>query len=146
MPRDLDSHELPESNRLYSARKFILEREVWHWIENGSVGHFQAHVWTERGEELQLRASVTGNNLQIALYARRSQLVRKWHSHDGHRNPDGETVGGPHKHYPTRTHPQGSYAYPVTDIPDDGIDDALIAFLDECNIDTHEPYQRQIDG
>ena len=144
MPREIDRQEDSESARLYKAKKFVLDQDVWQWMEEGAVGHFQAEVWTEHGEALQLRASTTRNNLRISLTCRQTQLVRKWDSHDGHYNPGGEPILGPHKHYPTKTHPTGEFAYSVTDIPDSGIDDALLAFLDECSIEARAGYQRQM--
>ena len=134
----------PDSDveRLYEAPKFILEQEVWKWLEEGAVGHLEAYVWTDKGEGLQLRASVTKGNLKIVLTCRRTQLVRKWDSHDGHRNPGGELVSGSHKHYPTKTHPNGEFAYPTPDVPDTDINDALLAFMSECNIDLRTGFQR----
>ena len=143
MPRQIDSDPDPEIERLYQARKYVLGQAIWDWLEDGAVRHLQAQVWTEQGEALQLRATVSENNLKISLTCRRTQLIRKWDSHDGHLNPGGEPVDGPHKHYPTRTHPGGEFAYPVVEIPEDAIDDAVLAFLEECNIEPRGGYQRQ---
>lgn len=49
MPAEIESLETEEAKRLYEIPKFISESEVWHWIDNGLVGHFQAEVWTEKG-------------------------------------------------------------------------------------------------
>ena len=43
------------------------------------------------------------------------ELLRKLHTHEGHRNPGGLPVPGTHMHFPTRRFPltrgRGSYAY-----------------------------------
>lgn len=55
-------------------------------------------------------------------------------------------MSGAHKHYPTRTHPNGAFAYEVRGISEDSIDDALFGFFDECNIRMRAEYQRHFDG
>ncbi len=131
------------TERLYKVPKYIPAKVGRRHLHRGAVTRVDEPVWAVSGESLRLRGSIARDGrITLSLTFRRTQPIRKWHSHDDHYNPDGELVPGPHKHYPTNEFPQANYAYPTGDeIPGDDFDSALLAFLDECNIKLISPYQ-----
>lgn len=135
-----------EAERLYKSPKVLLGKIDWKALFEGLRQRIDLPVIVEgTGESLQLRGSVgTDGEFEFILTMRRTQLIRQWHSHNCHRNPGGEHVEGPHKHYPTRKSPTGKHAYAVDDIPTDDLNQALIAFLEECNITPFEPIQGRL--
>jgi len=130
------------TERLYKVHKFAPSQIGRQRLYQGRVERIKMPVWTDTGETLQLRGSVTrGGDIQFSLVTG-TQVIRKWHSHAGHYNPDGELVDGPHKHYPTSEYPQAKCAYSTgDDIPTDNFEEALSAFLEECNIELLWPFR-----
>ena len=133
----------PEFEALYLAEKYIRGARGWEYLQE-DLAHYEATVWTGDGKKLQLRASMSRGEIAIVLACRNTQVVRKYHSHTGHRNPGGEIIDGPHKHYPSVGDMGAHFAYEVYDISaDSDLNEALIGFLDESRIDLVEPYQRR---
>lgn len=133
------------AERLYRVPKYIPARIGRRYLHRGAVTRIDAPVFAESGESLQLRGSMARDGMiELSLTFRRTQPVRKWHTHDDHHNPDCKLVSGPHKHYPTNEFPSAKYAYSTGDeIPTEDFNSALLAFLEECNIEFLYPYQRE---
>lgn len=127
-----------EREYIYGLEKIVLGDTLeWQFI-NGRY-RIIAPVFLSNGEELTLRATRGKRRFSFALHYRRNQLIRRW-DFLRHTNPDGTVINGPHKHYWTPEHGDDN-AYEVYDVPTDNVDDALLAFLEECKIKIEGSYQ-----
>lgn len=90
------------------------------------------------GERLTLKAYQSDRGPDVLLL-RDSTILRHFHLHDGHHNPGGRPVDAGHKHFPTKGYPlrkmSSSYAYPVDCPMDLDLNDAIILFCEEVNIE-----------
>lgn len=73
--------------------------------------------------------------------------IRRWESTGPHRNPDGQLIGGEHKHEWDEVH-EDRQAYVPDDIDSTSRDSGLMGFLDECAITIDGPggYAAQLPG
>ncbi len=128
-----------EVQQLHEMDKVIEEDWLWD-AEGGSLRGEASVICLDSTATLTLKAWKRRSYGFCLLY-KSSKVIRRWD--DGiHRNPDGETLEGSHKH---KWHPQyeDKKAYPVDDITTDNVDDAFFDFLDEENIVLEGDYQRQ---
>lgn len=131
------------ADRLYRVEKYVPSRRIIEARKGPQTNRVDVEVVARSGESLRLRAiERLEGEFEMALTAKRTQLIRKWHTHDCHRNPGGQHVPGPHEHYPTNQLPRGAMARQVKDMPTHDFYDALVAFLDNCNINILPPIQR----
>lgn len=131
-----------EREQIYTEEKIIYGNTIEWRFKDGSL-KLKVPVLRPNGEELTL-FGVYGRRGQISfsLNYRKTVLIRRF-DHRIHTNPDGRKILGPHKHKWTESHGD-NIAYEVNDIPVERLDDALQAFLKECNITVEGPYQMVI--
>lgn len=126
-----------EREEMYKAPKTVPgEALEWQW-DNGAM-RIIAPVFLPNGEELILYGTKR-NKFSFALKYRKTQLIRRW-DFKTHNNPDGRRISGPHKHKWTYNYGE-QLAYEVFDVPLDDLNEALFAFLKECNITIEGAYQ-----
>ena len=104
-------------------------------------------VFTEQGHTLSLHAYTQWDGLHVELESS-DMMLRKLHTHEYHRNPDGVALPGPHIHFPSLKYPMArsksewAYSFELED-PDDLIE-CVKALCYEVVIDI-EALQFQFD-
>lgn len=130
-----------ERDEIYAEEK-ILFGELIQWKGINGSFRLKVPVYRQNGEELTLYANYGKRRYSFALHHRKTLLIRRW-DYCKHKNPDGTILKGPHKHKWTDDHAD-NFAYEVNDIPVDNLNEALEAFLKECNITVEGQYQTVI--
>ena len=104
-------------------------------------------VVTPQGHLLSLHAFTQWDGLHVDLQSS-DMMVRKLHTHDYHRNPDGLEVPGPHIHFPSLKYPmvrgQSEWSYPIDLAYPDDLIECIQALCFEVDIDI-EALQFQFD-
>lgn len=83
-----------------------------------------------------------GSRVQASLRRRDGTIIRLWHYHPSHRNPNGESVEFAHKHFSTTDRPiiglnhrgEPTWAYSTYDINPESMTEVVEGFCRECNI------------
>lgn len=132
-----------ERETLYRAEKTVLG-DTLIWQPGQGSWKLAAPVFLGTGEELILYGVKSPRRFGFALRTRRKELIRRW-DFKRHTNPDGEVFTGPHKHYWTPEFGE-EMAYTVDDVPTGDFNEALLAFLAECNIQIDGPYSIRFLG
>jgi hypothetical protein len=128
---------LSESEReaMYiEPKEVIAETIVWEPKANGKRFYLKVPIRRQNGEELTLRAYYSQQRYSFALLYRGSILIRRW-DFEYHQNPGKSEVfkGVPHKHKWAEDYGD-EFVYQVYDVPMNDVEQALTAFLEECNI------------
>lgn len=98
-------------------------------------------VFSEDGDVLNVTAyRKNGNEFYVELHHQENTL-RKFHTHNGHKNPrpKRELVDGVHMHFPTIRYPlyygRSSYAYSIMDPEIEDVADSVYSFCLELDIE-----------
>lgn len=127
-----------EREAIYTEEKTVsVEFLGWDWSRKAY--RINAPVLRPNGEELTLLATRRRTFSFALLYNK--TLIRQWDFRI-HNNPGGRKIVGPHKHKWTLKYGREE-AYEVDDVPTDDPNEALLAFLKECNIRIEGDYQLQ---
>lgn len=132
-----------EREVLYKAKKTVLG-ETLTWEPGEGSWKLAAPVFLDTGEELTIYGVKSPRKFGFALCTKRKELIRRWDFRK-HTNPGGEVLTGPHKHYWTPEFSE-QMAYAVDDVPTNDFNDALFAFLAECNIQVEGSYSIRFLG
>lgn len=129
--------------RLYTAKKFVPQKIKWKGFADGRY-KFKVKAYLEdESAPLELRGvKNTGTKYSFTLLYLGNIVVRGFDMCQRHNNiGEGITIyQQPHKHkYVDAIDPR--YAYVVDDISCNDVNQGLIDFLDECNIELLQPYQ-----
>lgn len=122
----------------------VAQRPRWD-IRGGSLTLKIDAVVTGTREILELEVrfqSRRGSRVEALLKRRGGTILRQWHVHEGHMNPDGLFVEPTHKHFSTvdlpignRNHKgQPTWAYSTYDINPEDVGDVITGFAAECRI------------
>lgn len=133
-------------DQIYDMDK-VLE-EDWQWEHRGSNIRGEGVVQC-LDEELYLTLKAwkrkETDKYAFSLLYKTSKTVRRWDKSTPHKNPDGEVLEDPHKHYWTEEHEDG-FAYPVDDVTTSNFDEAFFDFLEESNIEHNGQYQSHLEA
>jgi hypothetical protein len=90
------------------------------------------------GQILSLTGHTDSKGIYVELQAN-AMMLRKLHTHEGHRNPDGVEISGLHIHFPTQKYPmaygKSEWAYPINLPYDDDLETCVQFFCHELGID-----------
>jgi len=136
--------ELPsqERDKLYSLRKTVEgPRLRWEFVNNAY--RLETDVFVE-GQTLpkatlKVKATMTARRYSFSLWYNNNQLIRRWDI-KRHVHVDGTVICGPHKHRWTEEHGE-RHVYPVNDVAENDVNQGLLDFLTECNINILGVYQ-----
>lgn len=118
-----------EADLLYQVPKYITEDLKWE--RTGHTLKMKVNVFTESADRLILYAT-SGRTYSFSLVYRGSSVIRRFDM-KSHKNPNGVVLIGPHKHFSHEKNMQ-SEAYLVDDIAPNNVNEAIMQFLQECNI------------
>lgn len=124
-----------EAKELHNAEKKIYEKIKWDF--DGQKHHTEARVDCLNRDDV-LRLTVwynTRGDYSFSLLYRNAIIIKRWGNHPGHRNPDGELVDGPHKHYYQEGYEDDDWAYNTSDVSTSDLRQGFFDFLDEESIE-----------
>lgn len=123
-----------EADELSNAEKRIYDDFKWNWDGRKFTASVRVDC-VDRDDVLRLVAWRNDRRYSFSLLYRNAVTIRRWGCHPGHKNPNGELVEGPHKHY----HDEGyedDWAYPTGDeVSTSDVQQAFFDFLDEESIE-----------
>lgn len=122
-----------ELENLYKVQKELVDNSL-RWTEGNGFYRLEASVLVPNGVKLKLKGTYNPkrNTFSFILLHKRKHKVRQFDL-KSHWNPDNTHVSGPHKHYWSAEY-NDTIAYEVDDVNPTDVDEAIINFLDECNI------------
>lgn len=151
---------LLDDSKSRSATTLSISREIADDLVTRKKHIIQAIVWTQRGqnserfrfdvpvvfEDLDEPLRLTGNrgrtNWSIVLLMRSGIPLSRLTIHPkGHRNPDGTNAGPCHKHIWDEAD-KDRWTYFPPEIDCDDVNEGLLGFLKECNIECTIPPER----
>lgn len=136
---DLDEDLLEE---LYEQEKVLMENVTWE-SEHPEIPRYSttAGVQTAESDEfLQLHGEYWRGKFSFVLRYRNT-VIRLWDFNDHH-----EGISGGHKHKFPQTEARDDDPYAVDDATTSDVNEALLDFLDECNIRTGDATIGKITG
>ena len=133
---------LSDIERLVSVPKHAIEispKGKTQKIPNEFILRIRQEIGHSVG--MKVLAKKAGGQWFITLLTDKHVIIRQYHyQYNGHPNPDGNTTGRSHKHFPTKRHPlqenhrdTESWAYDPGPFPHDFVE-AVRLFCSECNI------------
>jgi hypothetical protein len=118
---------LPRSSRRRATKGFLPPLSM----------DYRVHT-VHSGQILSLTGHTDSKGIYVELQAN-AMMLRKLHTHEGHRNPDGVEISGLHIHFPTQKYPmaygKSEWAYPINLPYDDDLETCVQFFCHELGID-----------